>query len=81
MLKIYQDYWPVEISDWMIASSPFSHYNEPIHCQEYENQETLESHIVRDFDRFDMILQAHEYEKSEPERRAFLQEFFDSTEG
>ncbi len=39
--------------------------------------------LVKDLDKFDMILQADEYEANEPERSEgrFLQEFFDSTEG
>ncbi len=38
--------------------------------------------LVKDLDKFDMILQADEYEANEPERSEgrFLQEFFDSTE-
>lgn len=48
--------------------------------QEYENQETSEAKYVKDLDKFDMILQAHEYEEMEncPGK---LQEFFDSTQG
>ncbi|XP_064652318.1 5'-deoxynucleotidase HDDC2-like [Lineus longissimus] len=49
--------------------------------EEYTNQATPEAKAVKDFDRFDMILQAHEYEQDEPERGAYLQEFFDSTQG
>lgn len=47
---------------------------------EYEEQSTKEAKIVKDFDKFDMILQAYEYEEKEktPGR---LQEFFDSVEG
>lgn len=47
---------------------------------EYEKQSTKEAKFVKDFDKFDMILQAFEYEKMEntPGR---LQEFFNSVEG
>ena len=31
---------------------------------EYENQETLESHYVYDFDKMDMLIQAKDYEYS-----------------
>lgn len=48
--------------------------------QEYESQETAESHFVKDLDKFDMIAQAYEYEKQDG-KPAFLQEFFDSTKG
>lgn len=34
--------------------------------------------MVKDLDRFDMVLQAYEYELAEGKPR-FLQEFFDST--
>nr|XP_057913074.1 HD domain-containing protein 2 [Doryrhamphus excisus] len=48
--------------------------------EEYENQSSPEARLVKEFDRLEMILQAHEYEEMEgaPGR---LQEFFDSTEG
>ena len=39
---------------------------------------TSEAMFVRDLDRFDMILQAFEYEEAE-KRPGFLQEFFSST--
>lgn len=32
--------------------------------EEYENQQTLESKIVKEMDRLDMVLQANEYETS-----------------
>lgn len=48
--------------------------------QEYENQSSGEASFVKDLDRFDMILQAFEYEKSS-KNTLNLQEFFDSTEG
>lgn len=48
--------------------------------QEYEAQETPESQAVKDLDKFDMILQAHEYEVR-MEDPGKLQEFFDSTNG
>ncbi|XP_074656103.1 5'-deoxynucleotidase HDDC2-like [Tubulanus polymorphus] len=48
--------------------------------QEYEEQTTPEAKVVHDIDRFDMVLQAHNYETAEPDRGRFLQEFFDSTQ-
>lgn len=46
--------------------------------QEYEAQETQEAKFVKDLDRFEMILQAHEYEVSEEKSgTGWLQEFFD----
>ncbi|KAK3087112.1 hypothetical protein FSP39_001846, partial [Pinctada imbricata] len=47
---------------------------------EYEEQSSEEAKFVKDLDKFEMILQAHEYEKSDG-RPNGLQEFFDSTEG
>jgi len=49
--------------------------------QEYEDQLTAESRFVKDLDRFDMILQAFEYEKAECRPSTDLQEFFTSCEG
>ncbi|XP_019745592.1 5'-deoxynucleotidase HDDC2 [Hippocampus comes] len=48
--------------------------------EEYEHQSSAEARLVKEFDRLEMILQAHEYEELEgtPGR---LQEFFDSTQG
>lgn len=46
--------------------------------KEYEDQSTPESHIVKDFDKFEMILQADEYEQSQGKK---LDDFFSSTEG
>ncbi|XP_057679477.1 HD domain-containing protein 2 [Corythoichthys intestinalis] len=48
--------------------------------EEYEHQSSAEARMVKEFDRLEMILQAHEYEELEgtPGR---LQEFFDSTQG
>lgn len=48
--------------------------------QEYEHQSSPEAKFAKDLDRYDMILQAFEYEKREkaPKR---LQEFFTATEG
>lgn len=40
----------------------------------------MEAKAVKDLDRFDMILQAFEYEK-DMKKPYFLQEFFDNTEG
>uniref|UniRef100_A0A2P2I2E4 5'-deoxynucleotidase HDDC2 n=1 Tax=Hirondellea gigas TaxID=1518452 RepID=A0A2P2I2E4_9CRUS len=48
--------------------------------KEYEDQSTPEAHVVKDLDRFDMILQAFEYEISE-NKPGWLDEFFTSTEG
>eukprot|EP00794_Sanderia_malayensis_P012264 gene12265-13529_t len=47
---------------------------------EYENQATDEARAVKDLDRFEMILQAFEYEKAES-RFGDLQDFFNSTKG
>ena len=47
---------------------------------EYEKQETKEAVLVKDLDRFDMIVQAFEYEESRNKPLA-LQEFFNATEG
>ena len=46
----------------------------------YENQKPgdLEAKLVKDLDKFDMILQAWEYEKRD-KRGKYLQQFFDST--
>lgn len=46
--------------------------------QEYENQSSEEAKLVKDIDKFDMILQAEEYETAQGKN---LQQFFDSTEG
>ncbi|KAG8243777.1 HD domain-containing protein 2 [Homalodisca vitripennis] len=48
--------------------------------QEYEEQVSSEAQFVKDLDRFDMVMQAFEYEKSS-KNSLNLQEFFDSTEG
>jgi len=45
---------------------------------EYEAGETREAQLVKDFDKLEMILQAHEYEQAQGMQ---LQEFFDSTSG
>ncbi|KAB7498181.1 HD domain-containing protein 2 [Armadillidium nasatum] len=47
---------------------------------EYEEQKTKEAQLVMDLDRFDMILQAFEYEEKEKSPKV-LEEFFTSTEG
>eukprot|EP00741_Cyanophora_paradoxa_P009575 tig00001532_g9274.t1 len=44
--------------------------------QEYEDGETPEAKVVKDLDKFEMIVQAEEYERAQGVR---LQEFFDST--
>jgi len=48
--------------------------------QEYEDAQSPEAKVVKDLDKFDMILQAFEYEKEmdSPQR---LEEFFSSTKG
>ncbi|ODN01058.1 HD domain-containing protein 2 [Orchesella cincta] len=59
----------------------FQHDNRILHfsCrQEYEEGKTKEAKLVKDLDRFDMVLQAYEYEQMEG-KPEFLQEFFDST--
>lgn len=48
--------------------------------QEYEEQKTKEAKLVKDLDKFDMILQAFEYETDQT-RAGTLEEFFKSTEG
>ena len=51
-----------------------------LNFQEYEEQKTAEAKLVKELDRFDMVLQAFEYEKCE-KRPHDLQEFFESTKG
>ncbi|GLV41694.1 uncharacterized protein CBL_13367 [Carabus blaptoides fortunei] len=46
--------------------------------KEYETQSSDEAKFVKDIDRFDMVLQAFEYEKR-ANQPGTLQEFFDST--
>ncbi|KAI8378984.1 HD domain-containing protein [Blakeslea trispora] len=46
--------------------------------QEYEDASTPEALFVKDLDKFEMIVQALEYEKSDKKK---LQGFFDSTRG
>ncbi|KAI9314194.1 HD domain-containing protein [Dichotomocladium elegans] len=46
--------------------------------QEYEDAKTPEALLVKDLDKFEMIVQALEYEKSD---KKALQSFFDSTQG
>lgn len=48
--------------------------------EEYEKQESAEAKFVKDCDRYDMVLQAFEYEKRD-ETPNKHQEFFDSTFG
>ncbi|GFY70610.1 5'-deoxynucleotidase HDDC2 [Trichonephila inaurata madagascariensis] len=48
--------------------------------KEYEEQQTTEAKTVKDLDKFDMILQAFEYEK-QSNFSLSLQDFFNSTEG
>ena len=50
--------------------------------KEYEAQETEEAKLVKDLDRFEMILQAHEYENGEGKiGSGWLDEFFECTKG
>jgi len=46
---------------------------------EFEEKKTPEARFVNGLDKFDMIVQAYEYEQEENKPK-FLQEFFDSTE-
>lgn len=48
--------------------------------EEYNKRETPEAKAVKDFDRFEMILQAYEYEKAE-NRVGDLERFFTGVEG
>eukprot|EP01084_Bolivina_argentea_P117505 208674_1 len=48
---------------------------------EYEQQKTLESHIVKDLDKLDMIIQAEEYEKLDINNGIDLSGFFKGTRG
>ena len=48
--------------------------------QDYENQTSKEAQFVKDLDKFDMVMQAYEYEIDD-EKPHFLQDFFDSTKG
>ncbi|CAG2116375.1 unnamed protein product [Medioppia subpectinata] len=51
---------------------------------EYERQETPEAKIVKEFDRFDVMLQAFQYEQLEYETKGRVirfQEFFDNAVG
>lgn len=48
--------------------------------KEYENQSSSEAKFAKDLDRYDMILQAFEYEKRENTPKK-LEEFFSSTKG
>jgi len=47
---------------------------------EYENQESKEAIVVKDLDRFDLIMQAYEYEESHNEPKK-LEEFFAACDG
>eukprot|EP01084_Bolivina_argentea_P043745 80561_1 len=48
---------------------------------EYEEQNTLESHIVKDLDKLDMIIQAEEYENAKENNGITLNGFFQGTRG
>jgi len=45
---------------------------------EYENKSSREAYLVKDFDRFEMLVQALEYEKAQGKD---LESFFSNTEG
>jgi putative hydrolase of HD superfamily len=45
---------------------------------EYEQQCSPEAHLLKDFDKLEMIIQAHQYEQGQG---LDLQQFFDSTRG
>ena len=47
--------------------------------QEYTSQATECATLVKNIDRYEMLMQAFRYEKANPKKPAFLQEFFDST--
>lgn len=47
--------------------------------REYEAQETIEAKVVKQLDKFDLIMQAYEYE-TDTEKPKSLQEFFNSTD-
>ena len=49
---------------------------------EYEQQKSIESNIVKDLDKLDMIIQAEEYEKDNKNNKNIdLSEFFKGTRG
>lgn len=48
--------------------------------EEYELQTSKEAEFVKDLDKFEMIMQAYEYEQLDKKPK-YLQEFFDSTRG
>ncbi len=48
--------------------------------QEYESESTPEACFVKDLDKFEMILQAHQYEQDQ-KGHGELQDFFNSTQG
>ena len=49
--------------------------------ERYETQREGDfgARLTKDLDKFDMILQAYEYERAERKRRNFLEQFFAST--
>eukprot|EP01137_Pigoraptor_chileana_P020248 Opistho-2@6516 len=67
------------IRDEMLASSPVGVEMYSL-WQEYEACTTNEALIVKDLDKFDMIVQAFEYERDQ-HRTGSLEEFFKSTRG
>eukprot|EP00878_Enallax_costatus_P025791 GHUV01027621.1.p1 GENE.GHUV01027621.1~~GHUV01027621.1.p1 ORF type:complete len:218 (+),score=65.16 GHUV01027621.1:164-817(+) len=62
----------------MLGPSTYAATEVEILWHEYEQQSTPESHLVKDFDKLEMIIQAHEYEQAQGQQ---LQQFFDSTVG
>ncbi|GAM17632.1 hypothetical protein SAMD00019534_008070 [Acytostelium subglobosum LB1] len=72
--KLEQDAM-IKIKDTLNNESGIEIYNLWL---EYEEAKTDEALLVKDFDKFEMILQALEYEKAQGKD---LQSFFDSTRG
>jgi Predicted hydrolases of HD superfamily len=48
---------------------------------EFQPENDRSAIMTKDLDKFDMILQAMEYEEQAPSRGAFLEDFFNSTKG
>ncbi|XP_041361679.1 5'-deoxynucleotidase HDDC2-like [Gigantopelta aegis] len=65
-----------------ISSLVESSVGREIYClwKEYEDQSSAEAAYVKDLDKFEMILQAYEYEQLEDKPKC-LEEFFASTKG
>eukprot|EP00127_Corallochytrium_limacisporum_P002983 Clim_evm30s144 gene=Clim_evmTU30s144 len=66
------------IRDQELGGSSFGHLFYDL-WREYEAQETKEAQLVRQFDKFEMIVQAYEYERDQQLPSGYLQQFFDST--